>query len=200
MSLEKLINRINSEEIKLRSSVLNETQKELTQLEKDFNLKLKKEIDQKWSEIKLKEKNFTDQVNTNLELEKRAKVLALKQNTINSLFSKLSENFNKLDRKEYREWIINRVNNLKLQKPGGKLHIGKIASFDIDKSFVSSIEETLKDMNLKSIEVFFDKNLGEGFVYKEGNIEIDAQLTTLIEELKKEENIKISKMLFTTKD
>lgn len=189
MSLEKLFERIELSEDKIRAEILEKAYMDAKNIKAIAEQNLKAKTDELWKDAKQKEERMHKQSEMKLELERRKKILEAKRQKIDEIYAQTIEEFNKISDDDYINWLAKNINEIDL-KDDGKLIIGTIAKKNLD-------EKKLKHaISNKNISIEISNDLEPGFVYKLKDIEINGLLSVIIHDLKEQEELEISKILF----
>ena len=191
MSLEKLINKINEKELKIREEIQAENNEELAKIKEKFDNEFavfseiqRKATDDKIEFLKQKE-------NTQLDIDKRKNVLNIKRDIIKEVYKKFQDSVYKMNVNDYKEWLIKRISSLDNIDPKAKLVIGSGVLKDvIDDNFKSKIKSNVV------CEVEYNDLIDFGFKYEHGAIIINNTLDSIIAGFKLEKELELSKILF----
>lgn len=186
MSLDNILRKIQSnsqeeiEEIqkaadKEVSTLLSDAEKEAREIQKKINEKIEEE-----------RSKYLEKAISTLDTEAKNNLLENKQTLLSGFYERISEEINKIPRKDYEKFLLSLLDELPKKE-------GEIAASEKDENFISkAIKEKKLPYKISSSRV---KSAG-GFILKTKEIEIDNTIETLAGELKENTIVEINKIIF----
>lgn len=189
MALEDIIQAIEKEKEKKLEEIKKEKEKELSFLEKDYQKKLEKEkrkiLEKEEKELQekiLAKKEELERKETFILLEeKRKKMEKVYQEAFEEIRKIFSEKEKEIFEKLFKKFLpeIEKEKNIEIICPLGK-----------GKMIKEILEKFGKDWKVN------EKEIGDGFIIKTKNFDLNCTFEKIFEKVKKETEIKVSKILF----
>ena len=195
MSLEKLLEKIQSDGEKKGKEIIAAAEKKATKILQEAELKeeaLKKEYITRES---AKIKQEIEGKKAILQIEARKKLLAKKQETLESIYQKAMAEIISLPTASYRNFIEKRLFSL-LEKGDYEIIVAANDKEKITESFIEGLNQKLKEKKIKLKSVSFSSSIKNGFVLRQDKVEINSSLEEILKRERGDLDIKLGKLLF----
>ena len=195
MSLERLLEKIRGDGEKKAAEIISAAEKKAAEIISAAEKKkgaLKKELIAR--EV-AKIKQDIEGKKALLQIEARKGLLTKKQEILETVYQKAVAEIISLPAPLYQEFIEKRLISL-LEEGEYEITVATNDKEKITSNFIGNINEKLKKKGLSLKLVSFSSSIKNGFILKQGKIEINASLEELIKAERSNLDIKLSKMLF----
>ena len=195
MSLEKLLEKIDADGEKKAAEIISAAEKKAAEIL--LIAKVKKEAAKK--EIVAKEaakmKQDMEGKRALFQIEARKNLLAKKQEILENIYQKAAAEISSLSTSLYQEFIEKRLFSL-LEKGEYEITVAANDQERITKDFIEKLNQKLKDKETSLKFISFSPSIKNGFILRQGNIEINSSLEEMIKSKRDALDIKLSKFLF----
>lgn len=164
----------------------------ITKKAKDDALKEGKVVEEK-SEAEIL--NYNDRIDSSIDLERRRKILAAKQEVIQDIIEGAKVSFDKLPDEEYFSMLIKLVKN-HIQKKDGEMFLSDRDIKRMPGNFQKEISEIAEYVGGKLSISPNPKNIKNGCILVYGGIEENCTIDALFEERRNYLSDMVQKMLF----
>lgn len=164
----------------------------ITKKAKDDALKEGKVVEEK-SEAEIL--NYNDRIDSSIDLERRRKILAAKQEVIQDIIEGAKVSFDKLPDEEYFSMLIKFVKN-HIQKKDGEMFLSDRDIKRMPGNFQKEISEIAESVGGKLSISPNPKNIKNGCILVYGGIEENCTIDALFEERRNYLSDMVQKMLF----
>jgi len=195
MSLEKLLEKIQSDGEKKGKEIIAAAEKQATKILREAELKkesLKKECIERES---AKIKQEIEGKKAILQIEARKKILAKKQEALETVYQKAMAEIISLPTATYQNFIEKRLFSL-LEKGEYEIIVAANDKEKISKNFIEGLNQKLKEKKIGLKFVSFSSSIKNGFVLRQGKVEINSSLEEILKKKRDELDIKLGKLLF----
>ena len=195
MSLEKLLEKIQSDGEKKGKEIIAAAEKKATKILRETELKkdiLKKEYIERES---AKIKQEIEGKKAILQIEARKKLLAKKQEALETVYQKAMAEITSLPTAPYQNFIEKRLFSL-LEKGDYEIIVAANDREKISKNFIEGLNQKLKEKKIGLKFVSFSPSIKNGFVLRQGNVEINSSLEEILKRKRGNLDIKLGKLLF----
>ena len=195
MSLEKLLEKIQADGEKKSKEIIIVAEKKATKILQEAELKesvLKKEY------IALESAKIKQEIEGKqaiLQIEARKKLLAKKQEALEAVYQKAMTGIISLPTAPYQNFIEKRLFSL-LEKGDYEIIVAANDKEKITESFIEGLNQKLKEKKIKLKPVSFSSSIKNGFVLRQGNVEINSSLEEILKRKRGDLDIKLGKLLF----
>ena len=195
MSLEKLLEKIDADGEKKAAEIISAAEKKTTEIlsiAKEKKGAAKKEI---IARELAKIKQGINGKRALLQIEARKNLLAKKQEILENIYQKAATEISSLSTSLYQEFIEKRLFSL-LEKGEYEITVAANDQERITKDFIEKLNQKLKDKGTSLKFISFSPSIKNGFILRQGNIEINSSLEEMIKSKRNALDIKLSKFLF----
>ncbi len=130
-----------------------------------------------------------------LQIEARKKLLAKKQEALETVYQKAMTEIISLPTAPYQNFIEKRLFSL-LEKGDYEIIVAANDKEKITESFIEGLNQKLKEKKIKLKSVSFSSSIKNGFVLRQGKVEINSSLEEILKRKKGDLDIKLGKLLF----
>ena len=195
MSLEKLLEKIKSDGEKKSGEIIAAAKKRASEILRDAELKkdtLKKES---LARETAKIKQQIEGEKAILQIEARKKLLTKKQEALETVYQKAIDEIVSLPGPDYQEFIKKRLFSL-LEKGEYEVIVAANDKEKITENFIAELNRELKEKKTGLKFVSFSPSIKNGFILRQGKVEINASLEKILKKKRDELDIKLGKFLF----
>ena len=195
MSLEKLLEKIQADGEKKANEIIAEAEKKATKILREAELKkdaLKKEYLERES---AKIKQEIEGKKAILQIEARKKLLAKKQESLETVYQKAMAEITSLPTAPYQNFIEKRLFSL-LEKGEYEIIVAANDKEKITKNFIEALNQKLKEKKIGLKFVSFSSSIKNGFLLKQGKVEINSSLAEILKRKRGNLDIQLGKLLF----